>query len=72
MLFSASATPTCEGEALRETRWRPASLCAWITGPAPTFDIRHRARVVKHLACLLVAHGRLPVANWLRGVRCRA
>ena len=67
MPCSETATATCEGEALMETRWLPESLRAWITGPAVTLDIRQRARVVKHFTGLLFAQGRLPVAGWLRG-----
>ncbi len=49
-----------------ETRWLPASLCAWIIGLTGTLDARQRARFVKLCLGLGFARGRRTVASWLR------
>jgi hypothetical protein len=49
-----------------ETRWLPASLCAWMIGLAGTLDARQRARFVQLCTGLAFARGRRTVAGWLR------
>src|SRR5262245_29761366 len=71
MLWLDTATGTCKGEQWMETRWLPASLCAWIIGLAGTLDARQQARFIKLCTGLAFARGRRTVASWLRACAAR-